>query len=172
MLDWLDPEDAKEHIYESLFQSEFKFQANNDNLVLNGKKSNLQILSVSTNKNGLQASVVSGQTDPLKRGWIYKIEEEKNTPISTGVINQKSKGKTVQAYFIIPGENNASVKYQVKMISVDGGIGANLTSSNGISLSFIAQQKAGKVISGAGLTTSGRVKVQIDGKGEKFEVLE
>ncbi|MNR61939.1 hypothetical protein D3C85_1838230 [compost metagenome] len=58
------------------------------------------------------------------------------------------------------------------MISVDGGIGANLTSSNGISLSFIAQQKAGKVISGAGLTTSGRVKVQIDGKGEKFEVLE
>lgn len=171
VLDWLDPEDTKEHLYESLFQSEFEFQTSKDNLVLKGKKSNLQILSVPTKENGLQASVASGQTEPLRRGWIYKIEEEKNTPISTGVIYQRSKGKTVQAYFIIPGEKNAPVMHKVEMIPVNGGIGAKLTGSNGISLSFIAQQKAGKVISGAGLTTSGRVKVHIDSTGEKFEVL-
>ncbi|MEQ7800953.1 alginate lyase family protein [Pedobacter sp. ASV1-7] len=171
VLDWLDPEDTKEHSYEALFQSEFKFQVNKDNLILEGKKSNLQILPVPGKENALEASVASGQTEPLKRGWIYKIEGEKNTPISTGVINQKSKGKTAQAYFIIPGEKNASDIYQVKMITVEGGVGAKLFGPNGLSISFIAQQQAGKVISGAGLTTSGRIKVNFDSTGEKFEIV-
>jgi len=106
----------------------------------------------------------------LKRGWIYKIDQQQNVPVQTGVVAQKASGKTVQAYFIIPESSNSASKNEVRSIEVNGGIGAELRTSNGVSLKFIAQQQAGKSISAAGLETFGRIKVSMNDTDEVIEI--
>lgn len=170
MIDWLQSEKPEENLYEALFQSEYPAAVSGKNLIITGKTSDLFILPIGVTGKTLEANVTKGQTEPIRRGWIYKVEQKENQPISTGAISQKAKGNTAQAYFIIPNKGNEISSYKVKMYSVEGGIGGELIGPEGVSLTFIAQQQSGKIISASGLKTSGRLKFISGSKKEEFEI--
>jgi hypothetical protein len=172
MLDWLDPEDTKEHLYESLFQSRFEISATGNDLMVKGKSTNLRIIPLTNKEKALQMNAQRGQEEPFKRGWIYDVDKAKNLPLSTGVISQQSAGSAVQAYFLIPEKGNTTQPHDVKIIKVEGGIGGKLVTADGTTITFIAQKKPGKTISGGNLTTSGRVKFLIEKTKEEFEIMQ
>ncbi len=161
MIDWMQAEKPEKHLYEALFQSEYPVTVSGKNLIIKGKNSNLFILPVEAEGKTVEASIAIGQAEPVRRGWIYKVDKKENQPISTGVISQKAAGSTGQAYFIIPGKGYEISSYKIKMFHVEGGIGGELTSPEGILLKFIAQQYPGKTISASGLKTSARMKFTV-----------
>jgi hypothetical protein len=172
VLDWLDPEDTKQHLYEALFQSVFPVSNTNNRLFMRGAASNLYIVPVASFGKSVQASSANSQTDPTRRGWIYNVNTQQNTALPTGVISQTAVGSTVQAYFIVAEKGNPAFLNQVTTLNVAGGIGAKLTITNGNSVSFIAQKKSGSTISGGTLSTSGRIKVLLENANtEQFEIV-
>lgn len=170
MIDWLQSEKPEENFYEALFQSEYPAQVSEKNLIIKGRTSNLFIFPVEAEGKTIKTTVIKGQTEPIRRGWIYKVDSKVNQPISTGTISQKAKGNTVQAYFIIPDKGNEIASYKIKMFDVEGGIGGQLIGPEDLSLTFIAQQKSGKTITSSGLKTSARMKIAVGNKKEEFEI--
>lgn len=168
MIDWLGSANSEENLYEALFQSEHPVTVSDNRLTIQGKKSNLYILPIPQGKNGLQSSVVKGQIDPVRRGWIYKVDESENKPIYTGTVGHQAIGNTVQAYFLVPDNGNSASAYEVKTFNVAGGIGGQLIGPDGVSLTFVAQQHPGKEITANGLKTTARLCFY-NGK-ETFEV--
>lgn len=169
MIDWLQSEKPEETLYEALFQSEFPAIVSGKNLVIQGNASNLLILPVEAIGKNTETNIVKGQTEPIRRGWIYKVNSKENQAISTGIISQKATGNTAQAYFIIPDKGHDISSYKIKMFKIAGGISGQIIGPEGLSLTFIAQQKSGKSISISGLETSARLKV-IMGKKDEFEI--
>ncbi|NGM89837.1 hypothetical protein G5B35_21285 [Parapusillimonas sp. SGNA-6] len=155
-------------MYEALFQSEHPIAVSDNKLTVQGKKSNLHILPIRQDNKSMQTGVIKGQTEPIRRGWIYKVDQKENVPISTGTVSHKATGNTVQAYFIVPGKGTKASAYEVKTFNVEGGIGGQLIGPNGFSMTFVAQQRPGKEIAANGLKTTARLCFS-DGK-EKFEV--
>jgi len=169
MIDWMDPGNSDENLYEALFQSQYPMSVSGKNLFIRGNQSGLYILPIEQEGQELQANVASEQLEPVRRGWIYKADSDQLVSMYAGAVAQRVTGKAVQAYFIVPGERAGSSAYTVRTFAIEGGgIGGELTGPDGKILTFIAQQEPGNEISGSGLVT--RERICVVAEDEQWEV--
>lgn len=170
VLDWMNPDDNNPHLYEALFQSQKAVETTNNAMVVKGNQSDLHIIPFTKNSTVLNTEVISHQTEPFRRGLIFNADTQENLPLPTGVVSQTATGNTVQAYFIIPGNQTPVTAHILQPITVPGGVGGKLITADGLKLSFIAQKTSGQQISGGGMSTDGRLKVVLEDTNEIFEI--
>jgi len=109
----------------------------------------------------LETEVVSGQLEPIRRGWIYSVNST-NEPLQTAVVRQKAAGPTGQAYFLIPDRGKGQdVNVESISVGTDMTISGRLTTSEGLSVDFISQPEKGRRIGSGELETTARLKAII-----------
>ncbi len=171
VIDWMIPEDRNEHVYEALFQSLLKISLEQEQFAIRGKKATLTIAPVPIKGVSLETEVVSGQLEPIRRGWIYSVNSV-NEPLQTAVVRRKATGSTGQAYFLIPGKGKGqSVSIESISVGTNMTISGRLKTSEGFSVDFIAQPEKGRRIGDGELETTSRLKAIIR-SSDSTEVIE